>query len=90
MAKIITRRGEQANVGEIIASFAPDDEAYFKYLDTLRIEDDESEKIADVKEVYDENTKKPDTAILLREIRHLVKSGKISDKGKQAHLNRIS
>lgn len=81
LAKVLTRKGEQAEVGDIIASFAIDDESYFKYVESLRIADDESEKIAEVQEIVDESNKKPDTTVLLREIRHLVKSGKISDKG---------
>mmetsp|Transcript_24457 Transcript_24457/g.33517 ORF Transcript_24457/g.33517 Transcript_24457/m.33517 type:complete len:226 (+) Transcript_24457:28-705(+) len=80
IADIMARKGENVAVGQPIVSFAPDKETYFRYLDSLRIADSESEKIAEVEEVNLESTKKPDASVLLREIKHLVKSGRISDK----------
>lgn len=80
LASIIIPKGKEAEAGESIASYAVDKESYFKYVDSLRVTEHESELIADVEEINEESSKKPDAAILLREIKHLVKNGDIKDK----------
>jgi len=87
IADIMVNKGESVDVGQPIISYALDKESYFRYLDSLRIADSESEMIADVKEVNLESSRVPDASVLLREIKHLVKSGAISDKG--AYLKSI-
>ena len=72
IAELLLPAGETCKVDEAILQLAESKEAYLAYLDELRIEEHDKEFIEATKEAIEEESKKPDTKTLLREIRHLI------------------
>jgi len=72
IAELLLPAGDTCKVDEAIVQLAKSKEAYLAYLDELRIEQHDKEFIEVTKEVLEEDSKKPDTKTLLREIRHLI------------------
>lgn len=66
---------------EPIAIYADDKETMMEYMDQERLLTADLAKLADVGSLLEEKAKQPDTADLLRYIRHLITEGDIRDKG---------
>ncbi len=75
------------DVNAVIGTFAHNKEEYLTVVELKRVAQEDAEKMAETREVQEEASRKPDNTTLLREIRHLIKSGKIeSTSGKAVRL----
>lgn len=79
LAEKLAREGERIPIEKPIALAAINKDAYFEYIDLKRAKDLEDEKSSDAGEIIQEKSKKPDSLVLLREIKHLIQEGHIQD-----------
>ena len=81
VAELLVEKGEEVDVKKHIIAYCFDKDEYFSYIESQRLASVDADMIATSNEVNAELTRKPDTTVLMREIRHLIQNGKISDKG---------
>jgi hypothetical protein len=77
----LVEKGNSIDVDKPILSYVYHKDDYFNFVEEQRISSHETEMVAEAAEVYNEIHRTPDTTVLLREIRHLIHQGSISDKG---------
>jgi pyruvate/2-oxoglutarate dehydrogenase complex dihydrolipoamide acyltransferase (E2) component len=88
VAKILVPIGKKVSVNEPIALMVENRAEYMEYLDATRCADHDAEGLAAAEKAVEDKKKKPDTKVLLREIKHLIQEGHIiEDSGKQKHYN---
>lgn len=87
LAKILVPVGKKLPVNEPIALVVEDRDEYMEYIDATRCAEHDEEGIAAARKVVEEKKKKPDTKVLLREIKHLIQEGHIKeDSGEYIHI----
>jgi pyruvate/2-oxoglutarate dehydrogenase complex dihydrolipoamide acyltransferase (E2) component len=79
VAEIIANDGKTVDTDHPIASFVLNTEEYLEFVEAKRLLVEDSERMESTKEVQDEKTKKPDTMVLMREIKHLIQHGEIEE-----------
>lgn len=77
LAKIMVDRYETAPADSHIAVYALSQENYMSYLAESMQEAEDAAKMADTNEVEEEKHRKPDAAVLMKVVRHLVQTGSI-------------
>lgn len=79
LAKILVPIGKKLSVNEPIALLVEDQAEYMEYLDATRCAEHDAEGLAEAVKVVEDKKKKPDTKVLLREIKHLIQEGHIKE-----------
>lgn len=77
LAKIIVGKYETAPVDSNIAIYALSKEIYMNYVAESMQDAVDAEKMAVTAEVEEEKHKKPDAAVIMKVIRHIIQSGGI-------------
>lgn len=84
LAEILIRAEKTIQVKTPIAVFVETNEEFLEHRDSLRVASNEHVLQDAVNEVLKEQTSRPDTKILLREIKHLIQQGYIDEKSEFA------
>ena len=80
LAKIIVDKYESAPADSPIALYAISKHHYMNYLAETMTEVTDEAKYAVTAELEHEKDKKPDASVLMKEIKHLIQSGKIDSE----------
>jgi pyruvate/2-oxoglutarate dehydrogenase complex dihydrolipoamide acyltransferase (E2) component len=87
LAKIVVGQYQTAPAEADIAVYVLNREQYMDYLAQSMADAVQAERLAERAEAEDDKSHKPDSATLMRVIKHLIQSGKIeSGSGKPLHL----
>lgn len=79
IASKMVKVGKSVPVDTPIAIFVNNEDEYFAHLDDQRIASGEAEKSKITEDAIKESKKKPDTLVLMREIKHLIQTGHIPE-----------
>ncbi len=83
LAKILIPEGKISSENDPIALLVKDREQYLAYIDDERVESKQEEILIETKDVLEQEKRRPDVKILLRELKHLINEGAIpEDSGK--------
>jgi pyruvate/2-oxoglutarate dehydrogenase complex dihydrolipoamide acyltransferase (E2) component len=77
IADIIFPEGSSIAVHQPIAVLAFDRDAYNSYFESRRIEAHDAALLEERSDLIEDEAKRPDVKVLLREVRHLIKNGDV-------------